>query len=50
MANATFDTKLLAKFYPSGTPGSLYFAFVIFSADFSEIVFVSNRFEAEVVD
>lgn len=50
MANATFDTKLLAKLYPSGTPASLYFAFVVFSADFSRIVFVSNRFEAEIVD
>ncbi|MGQ0552898.1 MAG: hypothetical protein ACT4PU_06730 [Planctomycetota bacterium] len=49
-AMTAFDTALLPKMFPGGHPERLYFAFVVFSEDLSEIVYVSNGFQVEIVD
>jgi hypothetical protein len=44
-ATATFDTALLAKFFPAGLPERLFFTFVVFNEDVTGISYVSNRFD-----
>jgi len=49
-AEAVFPSALLPKMFPQGLPEELYFAFVVFSEAADEIVFVSNRFDLELID
>lgn len=49
-AAATFDTALLPLAFPGGLPDRVYFAYVVLNHELSDIEFVSNAFEVEIVD
>lgn len=48
-ALAVFETDLLAKLYPDGAPPALLFAYVVFDESLSQIEFVSNAFEVQLL-